>query len=431
MKSICSSIFILLLLVINFSSWSNDNLDLGIPSCNGQLVDRIGYAFLYSEKHEQPLWVSYKLTKTELHSKITKRKDNFRLDPDIKTGSAILSDYKNSGYDRGHLAPAADMAWSNKAMSDSFFLTNMSPQVPAFNRGIWRILEEQVRKWTLQEQELYIITGPVIQPNYKTIGSSEVTVPQWYYKIIVDYHQPEIKALAFMIPNQKTNKSLRKFAISIDEIEKKTQLDFLSLVPQKLQIEIESQVNLSQWNFQSTKSGKTEKNKMNRRMLKSANKMTELVVSEKELGGINSNTPFRKNEIQELFPKFDIIKDVSTTEGEIFPIFRIKKYGQDILVINPTTDRQHIFSIQIKSEIVKNELGSNLGSTYHEIYGDQPPINNCSSGIEEQSGKVICSASGSEHIIYVFSGKWHGPDGVLPPTEILQSWKLIEIIWKP
>ena len=129
MKSRYLSIFILSLLLITLSSWANDNLDLGTPSRDGQLVDRTGYAFLYSEKHEQPLWVSYKLTKAEVQNKVTKRKDNFRLDPVIKTGSAILADYKGSGYDRGHLAPAGDMAWSKEAMSESFFKISTSTLV--------------------------------------------------------------------------------------------------------------------------------------------------------------------------------------------------------------------------------------------------------------------------------------------------------------
>ena len=108
-----------LLFFIHVSVESKDNLGPGIPSTNGQLVDRIGYVFLYSEKYEQPLWVSYKLTKAEIQNK----------------GSATIADYKGPGYDRGHLAPAADMAWSNQSMS-FFFLTNMSPRVPALNRGM-------------------------------------------------------------------------------------------------------------------------------------------------------------------------------------------------------------------------------------------------------------------------------------------------------
>ena len=250
-----------LLIFIHVSCLANDNLDLGIPSTNGQLVARFGYAFLYSEKHEQPLWVSYKLTKAEVQNKVAKRKDNFRLDPVIKTGSATIADYKGSGYDRGHLAPAADMAWSKKAMSESFLLTNMSPQVPALNRGMWRILEEQIRKWALKEKELYIITGPIIRPNYKTIGPNKVTVPQWYYKIIVDYHQPEIKALAFMIPNRKPQKSLQSFAVSIDKLEEVTQLDFLNLLPQEVQIQLESKLDLFPWKLPKVNPDKSKVSK--------------------------------------------------------------------------------------------------------------------------------------------------------------------------
>ncbi|HIC18433.1 TPA: DUF1131 family protein [Candidatus Poribacteria bacterium] len=98
--------------------------------------------------------------------------------------------------------------------------------------------------------------------------------------------------------------------------------------------------------------------------------------------------------------------------------------------INPTSDYQRIFSVGIKSKTVKNELGANLGSTYHAVYGNQLDTN-CPPGVGEQSGKVICFALGSKRIMYVFAGKWHGPDGVLPPIEILRSWELSEIVWKP
>ena len=226
---------------------------MGIPSTNGQLVDRVGYAFLYSERYEQPLWVSYKITRDEVQNKVAERKDNFRLDPLIKTGSATIADYKSSGYDRGHLAPAADMAWSKQAMSESFFLTNMSPQVPSLNRGMWRVLEEKIRHWVLKEKELYIITGPIIRPGYMTIGPNKVAVPQWYYKIIIDYHQPQIKAIAFMIPNQKPQKSLQDFTVNIDKIEEVTQLDFLNFLPNRVQIELESKLDLSLWELTNKK----------------------------------------------------------------------------------------------------------------------------------------------------------------------------------
>jgi endonuclease G len=129
---------------------------------------------------------------------------------------------------------------------------------------MWRILEEQIRKWALKEQELYIITGPIIRPNHKTIGPNKVTVPQWYYKIIVDYHQPEIKALAFMIPNRKPQKSLQSFAVSIDKLEEVTHLDFLNLLPQKVQTQLESKVNLSPWKLPAAKAGKSERSKVSK-----------------------------------------------------------------------------------------------------------------------------------------------------------------------
>ena len=109
-------------------------MDLGKPksSVKLEIVKRVGYALGYSEKYEQPLWVSYKLTKNETQSKVAKRTNRFKSDPKVTTKSASLKDYRKSGYDRGHLAPAGDMAWSKQAMNESFYLSNMSPQLPRF-----------------------------------------------------------------------------------------------------------------------------------------------------------------------------------------------------------------------------------------------------------------------------------------------------------
>ena len=123
-------------------------LELPLPS-NGETEHQTGYSLEHNEKTEQSFWVAYELTKEEVSGTV-KRKDAFRSDPTISTGSAVLSDYKGSGYDRGHLAPAADMKWSKKVMSESFYMSNMSPQDPSFNRGIWKKLEEKVRDWLLK-----------------------------------------------------------------------------------------------------------------------------------------------------------------------------------------------------------------------------------------------------------------------------------------
>ena len=119
----------------------------------------------------------------------------------ISTGSASLPDYKGSGYDRGHLAPAGDMKWSTTAMSESFYMSNMSPQEPSFNRGIWNRLESQVRRWAIDNGSVYIATGGVLTDGLKTLGSNSVSVPQYYFKVILDYQEPDIKGIGFIIPN--------------------------------------------------------------------------------------------------------------------------------------------------------------------------------------------------------------------------------------
>ncbi len=121
-------------------------------------------------------WV-YRITKAEMDAPRVKRTNNFRPDPEIKIGSVSLADYRGSGYDRGHLAPAATMDFSKETMSESFYLSNMSPQKPQFNRGIWRDLEAQVRVWACENEDIYVVSGPIITSGYKTIGKNSVAVP--------------------------------------------------------------------------------------------------------------------------------------------------------------------------------------------------------------------------------------------------------------
>ena len=244
---------LLLLLTFSLSLFAPDNgnnLVLGIPSNDGQIVNRVGYAFCYSEKHEQPLWVTYELTKQEVLTKVARRKDNFRKDPLVKTGSAFLADYKGSGYDRGHLAPAADMAWSETAMSESFYLSNISPQDAGLNRGMWAQLEKHCRNWAVANDKVHIITGPLIRPNYATIGSNKVTVPQWYYKICVSVKNK--KAIAFLIPNRKPQRGLEGFIVTVDKLEEVTGLDFMDKLPDDLENQIEAKSDARDWGLTAT-----------------------------------------------------------------------------------------------------------------------------------------------------------------------------------
>ena len=227
-----------------------DHLKLGVPGKADTIIDRPGYALGYIEYHEQPAWVVYHFTKEEAVTKAVKRSDDFREDPEIPTGSATLADYRRSGYDRGHLAPAADMAFSVRTMSDSFYMSNMSPQKPAFNRGIWKDLEAQVRDFAITEHDVYIVTGPIL-PKTKTvtIGGNRVTVPTHYYKVIYDRTPPE-KMIGFILPNEGSNRPLRDFAVTVDAVEDATGLNFFSTVPQPKQEQLESAISIRDWRWQ-------------------------------------------------------------------------------------------------------------------------------------------------------------------------------------
>ena len=208
-----------------------------------------GYALGYIEKHEQPAWVQYIMTTEEVSRRAAKRGDDFRPDPEIPTGSATPQDYTRSGYDRGHLAPAADMSFSAKAMSESFYISNMSPQAPQFNRGIWSKLEKQVRHFATREKRIVVVTGPIL-PAEKTItiGANKVTVPQYYYKVIYDTTPPE-KMIGFVLPNKGSSADLRTFVVTVDRVEELSGLDFFSAVPKEKQEQLERTITVENWHW--------------------------------------------------------------------------------------------------------------------------------------------------------------------------------------
>ena len=212
---------------------------------SGQYVAHKFYSFLYSEKHEQPFWVNYVLTKDMLLNPITKRKDDFRPDPQVTTGSAELVDYVGSGYDRGHLCPAKDMESSVVGMSESFFMSNMSPQHPSLNRGRWKQLEGQVRKWSLEYDSLIVYCGGVLDSISDYIGPNKVAVPEYYYKVV--YSVKENKGIAFIMPNKKCELDLTEYAVTIDSVEAITHIDFFEDYPAELQEYFESKYDVRHW----------------------------------------------------------------------------------------------------------------------------------------------------------------------------------------
>jgi len=253
---------------INTSAISNitpiiiDKLELPKFSPSDDIIHHIAYTLSYNETHEQANWVAYELTSAETQ-KAFERTNKFKPDPLVKTFSANSSDYAESGYDRGHLAPASDMGWSATAMAESFYYSNMSPQVPGFNRGIWKKMEELVRTWAVDNNNIYITTGPILTPGLSAIGPDKVSVPNYYYKVILDYTLPSIKGIGFIIANAASHEPLQSFAVTIDSVEKLTGIDFFSQLPDAQETIIEQTVCVDCWTWSvaNTKSVKrTDKN---------------------------------------------------------------------------------------------------------------------------------------------------------------------------
>lgn len=228
--------------------YSQDLRPLGLYN---DIVSHTYYTLSYSEDHEQAEWVYYVLNSNQLNSS-SERKNNFRPDNKVKTSSAQLYDYKGSGYDRGHLAPATDMKYNTISMSESFFMSNMSPQSPSFNRGIWKKIEKQFRDWSYKYGELVIITGPVLKgENYGSIGYNKVTIPKWYYKVAIDPSNYE-RNLAILIENKGSSASIKSFVVTIDYLEEFSGLDFFHNLSDEIEESFESSIHTNLWDWNVT-----------------------------------------------------------------------------------------------------------------------------------------------------------------------------------
>lgn len=222
-----------------------DLADLELPE-DDDIIKYKAFSLSYNEEYEQAEWVAYVLTCSETKGKI-KRTDNFREDERIMNGSANDQDYKRSGYDRGHLMPAADNSWDLTAMKESFLYSNMSPQEPSFNRGIWKELEEQVRDWACTFDSIYVVTGPIFTNNMKRIGPNKVAVPPYYFKALLYYSSNKTEAIAFILPNEKSNKEIYQYVVTIDSLESKINFDLFYKLNDEFENTIESKYNLNFW----------------------------------------------------------------------------------------------------------------------------------------------------------------------------------------
>ena len=236
-----------------------------LPAINSNetLIEHKAMYLVYSEEHEQAKWVAHMISTNIIEGKVGRTND-FRVDTLVKTGTAEEKDYfikklkENTkekkylydgfGYDRGHLAPSADFRWSKTALSESYFYSNMSPQIADFNRKGWANLEDMVRTYVYENnQSVFVITGPVLRKDLPKIERSVngLSIPEQFYKIVVDLENE--LAIGYLMPHEELKYPIEYYATSIDEIEALTSIDFLHQLNDELENKLESQLNIKDW----------------------------------------------------------------------------------------------------------------------------------------------------------------------------------------
>lgn len=240
----------------------------GLPKLESKetLVEHSAMSLVYSEEHEQAKWVAH-IIMPEVTQGNVGRSNDFRPDKKVKTGTAIEEDYfiaktlddgtieyDGFGYDRGHLAPSADFRWSMKALSESYLYSNMSPQLPEFNREGWGELENMMRGYMYHNPNtmLYVVTGPVLEDGLPVIerSTNKVSIPKLFFKVVIDLKNK--RAIGFILPNQRLSYPIETFAKPIDEIEEITGIDFFHNLDDALESELEKMDDIQPWMHQST-----------------------------------------------------------------------------------------------------------------------------------------------------------------------------------
>lgn len=211
----------------------------------GQIIEHVGHTLSYNKKYNTPYWSAWQLTKAKTDGP-NERSKKFWADPAVdKPYRVDWYEYKESGYDRGHMCPAADMKWSEQAMHDCFYMTNMCPQVPALNSGAWRKLEEKCRQWAIEEGRIYIVCGPIYKKGvrHEEIGiDHRIMVPEQFFKAVLSLRKGKEWAAAFIYDNTDRSQSMRKAIRTVDEVEKIIGMDLFYQLDDALEERIESRL---------------------------------------------------------------------------------------------------------------------------------------------------------------------------------------------
>ena len=205
-------------------------------------LKRTAFTVSYNNFYKTPNWVAWELTKAETTGD-EKRKNKFQPDPELPEPRVEHADYTNSGYDRGHMAPAADMKWDSQAMEESFYMSNICPQNRKLNRDDWADLEEQCRDWANVYGKIYIACGPIYDTRApKRIGEHGVAVPDRFFKVVLIYDDGNPMAMGFLFENKAHHQNLKNYMVTVDRVEEETGLDFFPRLPDSIENRIESTI---------------------------------------------------------------------------------------------------------------------------------------------------------------------------------------------
>ena len=213
------------------------------------LLYREGYTTSYNADTRTPNWVAWHLTANHTNGPAKRKGIIFQADEDIPVPRVDTYDYMRSGYDRGHMCPAGDNHWSQKAMEQSFLMTNICPQVPALNSGLWNTIEKQCRTWAHEYGDVYIVCGPIyFNQKHQTIGKNKIQVPEAFFKVVLRL-KDEPKAIGFICRNASAKgRKKTDYVNSVDEVERITGMDFFSQLPDDIEQQIEGQADIKDWN---------------------------------------------------------------------------------------------------------------------------------------------------------------------------------------
>jgi endonuclease G len=230
------------------SSFKNPETFNFLPtSTSGKIYTHDAYSFSYVEEHEQSEWVAYELNDSDFSNRNDFDRPYFNQDPLVDSKSADWRNYKNSEYNKGHLCPAGDRKKSYDLYKETFFTSNASPQLYEFNAGIWNRLEQKTRYWASKNNGLYVVTGGVLTEQLKSIGREDVSVPEYFYKILLTKDLK--KMIGFLVPHKESKSALYEYTVSVDEIEKVTGIDFFPGLEDSLENELEKYANYKKWSF--------------------------------------------------------------------------------------------------------------------------------------------------------------------------------------